>query len=204
MQATTVTIVVIGRWNRAILTPLWLQQIAFRTDQPIQIEVPVDLLLPPKVRFGEITIQANWDRLIFEGSPSNLVAHREMAEMVGRVFAELQKTPVAAAGVNFGFTLDAAETEVEDLLDGGLYDNLVESHSIQSRFARHAVEWKDGVVNIGLTSKQDEISLQFNFEKTSDDQRILRNWLVDDCQDSLTAVKEFVEGFGLSTEGIPE
>ena len=60
------SVVVAGRWNRAILTPAGIVQRVFKEspDIPMVIEVPIDMLAPPKIGLNDVSVVADWSRLV--------------------------------------------------------------------------------------------------------------------------------------------
>ncbi|MBC8277770.1 MAG: hypothetical protein H8E46_06025 [FCB group bacterium] len=117
---TACSIVIVGGWNRKILTPPWLGKNIFKKDE-LELQFPLDPSLPLKVSDKEsYTIDISNDKLMFQPlslSDENLIIMAEAAKLVLEI---LPHTPVTAMGINFGFKEETPQTELLNYLDNVL------------------------------------------------------------------------------------
>ena len=99
-------VVVLGRWNRAILTPSGIAKRLFCLDEetPVEVFVAVDALVPPQVKYGGTVVVAGEDRLIAQPETPDFSALAGAMTIARRAMEELPETPVIAAGVNVKYT----------------------------------------------------------------------------------------------------
>src|SRR4051812_42213395 len=95
-------VVVVGRWNRSILTP---QGIASRLLQlppgtEVGIEVPMDAIWPYRVSYGDLVIMVSEQQLIVEAAENSFPSLQRAMRVVYRAMQNLPETPVFAAGFN--------------------------------------------------------------------------------------------------------
>ncbi len=99
------SVVILGAWNRAILTPAGISKRLFGLPKGTQVEVmvPLDVLAPFKVRHEDTSVAAAADRLIINPSKCNYTNMQKPMNIACKALGNLPETPVSAAGYNFKF-----------------------------------------------------------------------------------------------------
>jgi hypothetical protein len=191
LEAYDWSVIVAGRWNRAILTP---QGIAARLfglprDTPIEVEVPIDSLGPYRVSHGGLTVMAAGLHLVVEPQ-HDAYSELERAMRIGRTALEvLPETPLAAVGINVRYRTSEPGAGLQDLIaqtwDADLSDQLFRIHS---RSVGRSVEWNDGQINIGVAAESGQYQIHFNIERRSESQADHVAWLCRDIGEIRDAV----------------
>jgi hypothetical protein len=164
------SVIVAGRWNRAILTPHGIAARLFKLppETPLEIEVPIDSLGPYRVTHNGLTVIATTMHLIVEPQRQTYVDLARAMEIARIAVQDLRETPVAAVGINVRYSTTEASDSLRQLTghawDADLSDQQFE---IQKRVLSRSVQWEQGVVNMIVTQQATEFQLEFNIERRS-------------------------------------
>src|SRR5262245_33422873 len=95
-------VVVLGHWNRAILTPQGIASRLFQipSETEIGIEVPMDAIGPFRVSHDNLTVMAGGGRLTVEARENNFPSLERAMRVARRGIVSLPETPLLAAGFN--------------------------------------------------------------------------------------------------------
>ncbi|HAJ78740.1 MAG TPA: hypothetical protein DCO75_03130 [Fibrobacteres bacterium] len=175
------SVVIIGFWNPAILTPAGISQRLFQLDKntPVHVEVPLDGVGPYRVKH---------DGLIVISQPNNLQIIAESAEyeslskatsLAKRALEQLPETPVMAGGINIRYRISNPPDALIEIISCEI-DNFVsdEGFKIKNRSLMRSLEWNEGTLNIEISYEEDGIStVLFNFDRKSNIISDLINWM---------------------------
>src|ERR1051326_5820594 len=102
------TVVVVGAWNRAILTPSGVARHLFGLEgEPVvQVELPLEYQGPIKISYGSLTVVPATDRIIVEMGDATYDNLGAACEIARRALEGLPETPVRAAGINLRYRTD--------------------------------------------------------------------------------------------------
>jgi hypothetical protein len=185
------SVVVIGRWNRAILTPAGIGQRLFRVEEgtPLEVLIAIDALGPPIVKHNGLTVVAGSDRLIVQPDALNRDGVAKSCEIARNAISSLPETPLSAVGINLKYRCEdyfdpidnAFTTEIDTrATERGL--NRIESQLQQS------YNFESGRVNVIIAIGEDgKRSLAFNFEWQTNRKDDHLNWLATSF-DTLTSL----------------
>lgn len=181
MQPGNWNIVVLGAWNRAILTPAWIATtvLGLPKDSPLDVMIPLDAFAPFQVRHQGLTvIPAPGQLLVLVEEPKAEVLGRAM-ESVLRALDDLPRTPVRACGINIQYSsaepsaalLERTRCKTEQLLSETGYE-------LQVRRRGETLAFGEGAINIVAdipTTGQCTVTL--NFDRQSTDLNDILAWL---------------------------
>ena len=184
------SVVMLGRWNRSILTPFWIGKNLFGINEGegLKVQVPLDIIAPFLVSHNGLTVMADQNRLVVETEANTYENLTRAVELILKAADLLPVTPVIAAGVNIYHP--CRETDIErihrmwtDDLDSMLAaDNL----KIVERVAIRKVAWQEGFITFRVVQSDEEQQKHqywFNFERRSDVIEDLRHWLRNPIND---------------------
>ena len=181
VEAFNWNVVIVGHWNRAILTPAGIAYRLFKLpkDTPVQIEVPLDGLAPYRVKHGPVVITAQSAKLnIFTESPSyeNLQIALQIASTA---LNDLPETPVQAAGFNICYRIENIPEVIlgyiKSEMDEALSD---EGYQISTRVLRRSIQWHQGHINIEVSCDEQSLGIvSLNFEMESGNTKDLITWV---------------------------
>jgi hypothetical protein len=200
-------VVVVGHWNRAILSPSGIANRLFGLPEgtPVKVLVPLDVVAPYHIQHENITVIPGSDRLIVapvHDAYENLV---EALRITRKALEELPRTPVFAAGLNLTYK---SEKEVETLKqatsstwDDALSDKRFE---IISRSISRSLKWRNGAINVTISQTPGTTSeVAFNFDFKSQSTEAILEWLdlrVEDIKSQIDLI--LLDTIGLSPEDI--
>lgn len=191
------SVVVRGAWNRAILTPQWVARNVFGLPEntPIQIEVPMDMHAPWRLKHNGVALVAGSPLLeAVAESPEYQTLDRARKYCL-QAIRELPKTPFAAVGVNIRFAATETPEGVAHLVAARLDDVLADADCrIQSYYTRRTVDFRDGVINLEIgIGEGGQLDVVFNFHRASNDQGELESWLEIPMDELRQRVESLVE-----------
>src|SRR5437016_1158114 len=102
LEAYDWNVMVLGRWNRAILTPQGIASRLFQLppETEIGIEVPMDAIGPFRVSHEDLTVMVGGSHLMVEARENDLPSLERALRVARRAMESLPETPVVAAGFN--------------------------------------------------------------------------------------------------------
>lgn len=208
LEAVDWSVVVVGRWNPSILTPAGIAKRLFKVpeDTPLEIQLAIDVMLPPRVTHENIRVTVGSQQLIIEPLRHTFAELERARDLARNAMAELPETPTTAAGLNIKYVYKEADgylTRVLELMNCELDDKLsAEFGTTTKRSTVRSMVVGDGKLNLTVhENEQGHLLLHFNFEHASDDARKQAAWLrwpIEKCEEhvckTLTTGLEFDKG----------
>ncbi len=190
LKPTDWSVVIVGRWNRAILTPAGVAKRVFDLEDAQQVEVlvPLDGVSPYLVRHPHRKIVARTDETRLQ-----ITLEEYDYETLGcamscgvNAMASLPETPFAAAGFNVNYHCEEITPAMARLLTAEA-DKLLSQVDLKiaARTVSRSLEFGEGQVNLTLTSEGNSFRLLANFHRASAARADLEDWLktpVDDVR----------------------
>ena len=120
-------VVLLGFWNKAILTPNFISNKIFRNEigTPINVEVPIDLMGPIRTKYDKFIVFVDSTQVIVEITdclPATLIKAFEYSK---NVLDELPVTPLIAAGFNLRYKITNFDPHELNSLIGTNIDNKI-------------------------------------------------------------------------------
>ena len=197
------SVVVVGFWNRAILTPAGVGRRLFQLQEgtPLQVEIPLEGLAPYRVRHEGLIVTAGNRRLeIATESPSIPSLERAMTAAATAIDS-LPETPLSAAGFNARFNIHDPPDELTEAFMTSLDQRISDADlTIASRQIQRTVKYGEGVLNIQvLEETPTKVSLNFHLDSTNSN--ALKQWLrtpINDVERTVDLVMDKVIGVSLA------
>lgn len=185
--------VVVGDWNRAILTPAWIGKHLFGLEPgtPLEVQVTLDEYRPHQVKYGGIVVMASSSQLIAKPVANEFADLGRAALVAAKAITELPRTPLTGAGINCVFKSD---TPIEKLsqVTGHPADKAFDDFKISSRGTSRALKWHDGYVNVLADDDENQgRTILFNFHLADKDEEHLAAWLarpIAEIEDAVTKI----------------
>lgn len=195
IKPTDWNVLLLGFWNRAILTPSGIAKHLFELDEgtPVEVFVAIDMPAPHQVKRDGITVIAANNQLVIQPEKCNFQEMQKAKEIGCRALENLPKTPVIAAGINFKYSsiepLDAFQQVTrQEVIDTRLSDM---KYEIIGRSFSRSLKWNDGQINFSLTEDDHgKADLQFNFHRESNSATDLKSWINIPIADIQTQVNQ--------------
>lgn len=103
IKENSYSIVLVGKWNPAILAPNWIVANLFENNPSVQIEFSLTFDIPSRYKVGNITISPAVDRIIFLSNDNSDESLKLMESAAIKLCDILNHTPLVAVGINFGY-----------------------------------------------------------------------------------------------------
>lgn len=197
-------VVVVGHWNRAILTPAGIGKRLFALPEgtPVSVELPIDGISPCRVRHGGLTVVAADDRILI-GMDDLGYEHLCAAMGLGVAALEgLPETPVSAAGFNIRFKDPDPSPEFSTRMACDIDDRISDQGlPISARGLSRSLVWNGGFINLQITlDEQEGGHAIFNFHRASHNAEDLTAWLRVDLAEVRTTTEALLtEVLGIET-----
>jgi len=159
LQPTDWSVVIMGRWNRAILTPKGIAKRLFMLGEAEQVPVlvPLDGVSPYVVKHPteEILVMTDESRLMIQvGKPDYATLGHAMKAGVNALTA-LPETPVIAAGININFGSQEVTPQMASLLVSESEKPLIDADfKPVARTISRSLEYGLGALNVTVTSSK--------------------------------------------------
>jgi hypothetical protein len=175
-------VVVIGYWNRAILTPSGIATKLFGLDAgtPVSVLIAIDTLAPHLVKHHGITVIAGSDRLTVQPDKCEFQELQKAKEIADRALEKLPETPVVAAGINVKYACREPVEALQRLTQHEWWDKQLSDsqYEIVGRSLSRSLKWKEGQINLSVTEEADGATeILFNFHRAGGVALELMSWL---------------------------
>lgn len=191
------SVVVVGRWNRAILTPAGLGKRVFKVPEgtPLEVMVAIDAIAPPQVKYGGMLVIAGSDRLLVQPTLSTFEKLTEAFTLARNALEELPETPVIAVGFNVKYQTGDYVEAIDGVLATDLDDRASDAgYEIADRGIHRSMKRQNGKVNISATQDEGGMrSVMINFDLKSDDPLKHQEWLNANADSVKEEVKRVVQ-----------
>ena len=175
------SVVIVGRWNRAILTPAGIGKRLFELPEgtPVEVMLAIDAIAPPRVSHDGIIVVAGNDRLMIQPESCEYVDLDRARQLAKKALCELPETPISGVGINIRFKSEESELALDKIIDSTWDDELSDNdYSIQERGVKRSLAWQNGTINISITSNENgKQFVQFNFDMQALDVATQNQWL---------------------------
>ena len=172
-------VVIVGYWNRAILTPAGIGRRLFELEDgiPVLVEVPMDGLAPHRVKYSDLTVTAETSRLVVHADVPKYELLDRARKIAVRAIESLPGTPLSAAGFNIRMRIKEPSDELLTSLMSGVDNSLSDAgFEIHSRSLRRRLKLQDGLLNLDIEESED-FSVVLNFDRQSSKKGDLITWL---------------------------
>ncbi len=181
LEATNWEVLVVGYWNRAILTPRGVASMLFKLPEGagIEIMVPVEGLESAQVKHEGIIVKVDDRRLIIGMEEAKYENLQKAMELGRNALTELPRTPFLAAGFNIRFKVPDSEFDVDEFIKTTSDTRLFEAdYKISVYRWKRQIPLSDGLVNLSVAvDDSSEVTIEFNFHRGSKKQEDLVSWL---------------------------
>lgn len=201
------SVVIVGRWNRAILTPAGIATRIFHTtvEQELGVLVPLDGVSPFVVRDpnGDVSVMTDESRL-FIRVENPLYDCLQKAMSYGlNAMESLPETPVSAVGFNVNYQCDDLSPELARLIVADV-DKLLSKSDLKvinrARAVTRLFEFRSGQLGLTLTANADTFQVLGNFHRASTALADLKEWLQTPVADVRNTMENLLSVLDLSIE----
>lgn len=198
LEAFDWSVIVAGKWNKAILTPSGIGRLIYGIGEAeaIPVEIPLDGIAPYRVSHpsSPVFVQVESTRLRLALVKMTWDSLAQAMSFGVTALKTLPMTPVGAAGINVDFRIAEPPEEflgyTESNVDSRLNDlGLV----IAQRGITRSLSMDPGVLNVRFVSGEQGCIIRFNFHCSSEEHEALESWLqkpIKDISDQVTSILE--------------
>jgi len=195
IEAFDWNVIVVGFWNRAILTPAGIGRRLLGLDEgtPIRVEIPMDIMSVPRVKHDDLTVYVDQQKLVISADKPTYADLDRARTIAVKGIKELPETPLIATGFNFRIKISEPPNDLLDMTEFKI-DNFLSdaAFEIKERQLARSVVWKEGVINLSIIQSEN-IVVQMNFDRKSPKQSELITWLMHPIKDVKDIVKKMFE-----------
>ena len=194
-------VVIVGRWNRSILTPGRIGNKILELDDPQQllVAVPLDGVSPYQVKHPRqsIVVSADESRLRIHVERQDYTSLAQAMAAGVKALEWLPETPVTAAGFNVNFHASEPVPNLALLLQSSVDARLSDlEYEVVARRVVRSVPFGDGRLNLTFSGEGDGSTFECNFHRASTNTNELKEWLrtpVEDVERTVTRLLETLE-----------
>jgi hypothetical protein len=202
------SVIIVGRWNKAILTPAGICERVFGLDTPSELEVavPLDGVSPYRVRHPDhrLVVMVDENRLRLELQKTDYETLAYAMERGVFVMKKLPETPFAAAGFNVDFGSSEVGAESGKIVAANVDAVLAGlARDVESRRVTRSLVFKEGRLNLMMAVEGEQFSLSCNFHRGSGKSAELQEWLQTPASEVEQTVSQVLAALGLEEEEVP-
>jgi hypothetical protein len=203
-------VVIVGRWNQAILTPQGIasRRLQLPPETEIGIEVPMDAIGPYRVSHGDLVIMVSSVELIVEARENNFASLQRAMRIAHRAMQSLPETPVIAAGFNIRSQGSGEDELLAPLIAATelRWDQqfVQAGYPISRRDITWVSDWQDGKFSVNLVRDQQDrvLRVNLNFERFGNRDQLMA-WVARPVEEvRVQAQRIFTDVLNLPMEAI--
>jgi hypothetical protein len=179
-QVENWSIVLLGAWNTAILTPDWLTKY-LGVSGPVQIEFPIgNLLMPLRYTLNGVHLVVVRDRVVLAPCADDPEILGRMESFSKSILTVLTHTPVTAIGINFEFIEEVPSPEMKKIFKSPDLPRIADADLVieATELKRRLRLPQDGVLNLALQQTNgSQVSVTLNFHRDVDGAATAANYL---------------------------
>lgn len=198
------SLVILGKWNTAILSPDWLAREVFNKTE-VQIMYPVLGGGPPIFEANDMRVVVSGERIMF-------IPHMNTDENLNRIESAamnvlniLHHTPISAFGENFYYTVDMSTKQLDDVFVFSDTTLLEKAYVMNSGMSlRRTINIENCQLNLTITSGENyqiEMNYHYNVDSASQAAQLMNNTYIRNRNHSLELL-ENVYNLTLDKEAI--
>ncbi len=201
------TLVLVGEWNSAILTPEWLLRYGFGQEEGTKSSVRLEFAqvpgFAPRFTIEGVTIQPFTDRLTFHANLNNEERLIRIEQLAKNILNELSHTPILAFGLNFKFR---EEAPTENLLQLFSVDELISSNDdfdgIGMELIHHIKLSEHCTLNLKLTYRTEagDVEISFNYDFRVQNAKDAADRIDDSFNDKYKHALSYIDSLGLTLD----
>ncbi len=204
------SLIVVGRWNRSILTPGGIAKRIFGLGdlEQMKVAVPMDGVSPYQVKHptNNIIVSTEESRLRIQLDKCDYETLGYAMKAGWNALNSLPETPVLAAGFNIEFhsseSIPSLAQMIQTPADACLAKfNRGESEILAMSMSRF-IRFRNGELRVILSEKEGGSKLRCNFHRSSSDVGDLKEWLQIPTDEIRDAVGNLLESLDLEIEEI--
>jgi hypothetical protein len=207
VQPTEWNVVIVGRWNRAILTPGGIGKRLFGLGEGklVEVAVPLDGVSPYLVKHPEqqILVMTDESRLLIQAAKPDYETLSHAMAAGFNALSNLPETPVTAAGFNLSFASKEVDPEMASLLVCGSETAIVDvGFNVVGRSLSRSLQYEGGRLNVTMVSGDEGFNLTLNFHRGSERVDDLKTWLQTPVSQVEEAANKVVRALGLDIQEV--
>ena len=165
-------LVILGGWNRNIITPDWIQRYLLPDEQEeLTVEIPAQLFqgidaesFSPRISSKEVTILLQGNKLNFTPVKNEDKNFDRIQELALQLADYVPHTPVTGYGVNFLFTDDHISEHLINLIRPGDLEEIEKfGASLTGEQYTRSLELNERTLNFTIQIEGGQVTLRFNF-----------------------------------------
>ncbi|MFZ2656883.1 MAG: hypothetical protein WAX69_18260 [Victivallales bacterium] len=197
LQPTTWSIVLVGWWNPAILSPAGISKHIFKLpqDEKIQVAIPLDGISAYIVSNPNETLDVHVEkeRLQIDIKKCNYDSLAEGMQAALNALEVLPITPIKAIGYNLIFTAPSSCAELIAVTECPLDTQISDMGlKIIGRSFSRSITFGDGQVNFSVSGQPEKFHVNCNFHLGTQDQEKAKTWL----RTPVAVIREKVRNIG--------
>ena len=181
LQSKNWSVVLVGRWNSAILTPAGIAKHIFGLEgKPLPIAVPLDGFSPYIVSNpGEtLSVRVEDNRVVIDITKSSFTDMEAGLACGVNALKNLPVTPISGVGFNLNFSANESAPEIISstgcVIDKNISDQLL---TITERIIQRSIKFGEGQLNLNIKLPSKGASVNCNFHMGTTDVEKAKKWL---------------------------
>lgn len=159
----TDTLVIVGAWNRAILSQEWVMQNLLSDAKNVKIEYPINSIGSLRFSTDDFSFFIFGERLIFKALNNREQTYRTIISIARQLLRLLSHTPINAMGINFVYKPAEALNIFDTINDTRILVDFI-GHEINLQELTRSFSLDETLtLNLKMQSSGSESIIDFNY-----------------------------------------
>ena len=156
-------LVIVGAWNRAILSQEWVMQNLLSEEKNVKIEYPINSIGSLRFSTEDFSFFVLGERLVFKALNNKEQTYKNIVAIARQLLRLLSHTPINAMGINFVYKSEQALTIFDSIGDTRKLVDLI-GHEIKVQELTRSFSIDETLtLNLKIQSTNSESIIDFNF-----------------------------------------
>jgi len=206
LQPSEWSVVVVGSWNLAILTPNGVATRIFKVEPntPLEVFVPIDGMAPYQIKSpdGDLVAMCDGDRLSIKAMTMTYETLAKAMAAAVNALEWLPETPYRAAGFNVNYKSDEQLDELTPALESRIDVPLAKADfTISGRATHRSLKFGEGTLKLSIGSDVGGgCDVRCNFHRGTNAREELVEWLQTPIKKVSDAVQRLFERLGIQVQ----
>lgn len=156
-------LVIVGAWNRAILSQEWVMQNLLSEEKNVKIEYPINSIGSLRFSTEDFSFFVLGERLVFKALNNKEQTYKNIVAIARQLLRLLSHTPINAMGINFVYKSEQALTIFDSIGDTRKLVDLI-GHEIKVQELTRSFSIDETLtLNLKIQSTNSASIIDFNF-----------------------------------------
>lgn len=163
LKEESISIVIVGNWNKYILNPKWLSENIF-DNKEIEVKLSINFDKPPIMSIENIRFIPAQNKVYFFALDKTPETLKYLSKKAYKLIETLEHTPISTFGTNVEYVTDY-NGNIDNLIntnDEEIFKKMDSFKEIETSILK-TFEYNDKIINLNIKNNRKIVEFSFNF-----------------------------------------